>query len=682
MKMIRSCICLFAILCAVIGSETIQLSFIMKGVSYRPQLFKAANMTANLVNKDDSLLPNGQIQLNMVDLSLELDNLKVLAENMIEFPSFAGYLGPFASGTAVTIGNFAASLEIPVVSGTATSPVLSDKSMDDGYPYFVRTSANGGLSGLSNIHIMKNAGWKRVGVLSSSNTFGLGLSEYVVSLMEENGIQLVAHVTHPPYLGNSLEDVESSVHSALDELEAGGANVIFYHGNEGALIMRIAYERNMVGLQEDGTVYQWLLGDTACRTAMFTPANSYCLEACTEKIEEIKKAMRGTLCAAVNLNIDEDWLTNWDEATSEGMLTEDEIDESQLTSWAGGNRYPSTVYYYDAVMTFAHAIHNVCTDNLAVYDDSYENCYKDLRNRGEDILHAIRELNFEGASGDIAFDNQDRIFTMNLVSYRYDAENPDAFGFVPYALHSPITDKVETFDDPYYANLENSPPPDMTTTNLSSLFENLLMFGVVPLMIIALVFGIVLIKKYQKAFRGNIFLSTKTLLTIISLLMIWIVTRVFADFNTFNPGSLISVVVLFDVFSSLFLCVMISIVFSRVYRFRAVTINKKLSSIRFSKFHQLHTLLWICIIPIGVAALRLSPIFIDDVKLDSEFILQDNSPENDFKISQVQYESFISEKNSNIVIGLVILVCYMALLNGWVAYMAYSCISEFFSCFF
>eukprot|EP01029_Cantina_marsupialis_P014177 TRINITY_DN3138_c0_g2_i2.p1 TRINITY_DN3138_c0_g2~~TRINITY_DN3138_c0_g2_i2.p1 ORF type:complete len:868 (-),score=195.70 TRINITY_DN3138_c0_g2_i2:859-3462(-) len=670
-------IVLLTLMSGVYGTEVpevIQLSFLMKGVDTRPQLMKAAEIAANTVNNDESILPGSNIEFNLVDLSLALDNLKGMAESMAQYPSFAGYVGPYASGTAATIGTFCNVLNIPYISGTSTSPVLSNKAEEDGYPMFSRTSPGGLLYAEALIRIMKDAGWKRIGVFSSDTPYGLGLTSAVKEMMTKNKIQIIDHVTHPTLLENSKSSVEAAVNIALDKLKEAGASIIFYHGLEAALIMRLAMQKNMLGNQNSG-VYQWLLGDSSCNSATFSEGNVFCDDECIAQLGNMRKAMRGTMCANAKMNADEDWIANWDTETGEGKLTEEEMAITGLTNWSGLNRYPYGIFYHDGVLTFAHAIHKVCQNDLLKYG-SFSNCYKDLRSRGRDIIKAASEVEFEGASGKVYFDeSQDRVFEMNMVSYHYDSEDTSNFGFMPYATHVAKTDTVEAIEGevPMFANLGSSPPADMTKSELSKTFQTTLLVFVFPLLLIFSGFGISRVLKNKKEFRGKVFLSAPTLVSIITVLILWGLIRVIADLTVFNPGNLTSIGVLVDLISPILLCAILSFIFSRVWRFRAVTSNKRLVSISFSKFHQAHTLLILAAIPIGVAVLRLSPVMFGDITLNSELTLQDNADEEYFKISELLYDEILG-KDSLILWSMAGLILYIAAVASFTTFMGYKSI--------
>eukprot|EP01029_Cantina_marsupialis_P027006 TRINITY_DN740_c0_g1_i4.p1 TRINITY_DN740_c0_g1~~TRINITY_DN740_c0_g1_i4.p1 ORF type:complete len:269 (-),score=26.99 TRINITY_DN740_c0_g1_i4:99-905(-) len=241
-------------------NETIQFSFIMKSVLPRAQLWKASIMAAESINRNSTLLPDGEIQFNLVDLSVSLDNLRVMAEAMINYPNFAGYIGAYSSGTAILIGNFCNALEIPLLTGTATSPVLSNKSNDGGFPMFTRVNAAGGFYASSLTMIVKMAGWKRIGIISSDTAFGLGLSNDLKRRFTTNNIQLVIHVTHPTILDNSFEIVRESMANGLDELRANGVSIVVYQGLAAALMMSVAYEKNMLGAQSSLSCLKCLEG--------------------------------------------------------------------------------------------------------------------------------------------------------------------------------------------------------------------------------------------------------------------------------------------------------------------------------------------------------------------------------------------------------------------------------------
>eukprot|EP01029_Cantina_marsupialis_P027004 TRINITY_DN740_c0_g1_i2.p1 TRINITY_DN740_c0_g1~~TRINITY_DN740_c0_g1_i2.p1 ORF type:complete len:976 (-),score=88.35 TRINITY_DN740_c0_g1_i2:246-3173(-) len=654
-------------------NETIQFSFIMKSVLPRAQLWKASIMAAESINRNSTLLPDGEIQFNLVDLSVSLDNLRVMAEAMINYPNFAGYIGAYSSGTAILIGNFCNALEIPLLTGTATSPVLSNKSNDGGFPMFTRVNAAGGFYASSLTMIVKMAGWKRIGIISSDTAFGLGLSNDLKRRFTTNNIQLVIHVTHPTILDNSFEIVRESMANGLDELRANGVSIVVYQGLAAALMMSVAYEKNMLGAQSSGTTIQFLLGDAACNTVTFSEANNYCDSKCVSHIEDMKKAMRGTLCAQVKLDLDAGWVDEWDIATSQENLSAQEIQEAGLSDWSGINRYPSAVFYHDVVLANALAIDKLCRKDLKKYG-SFQSCYRDLRHRGKDIVKSISELDFQGVSGRIKFNqNQDRFVTMNFMSYHY--ETSEVFGFEPFGIHDTQTDNVIITADPFFANLQSTPPSDVDETGLSKSFESIIIYIISPLIAVVIFMGLWLIVKHYKQFRGSVFLTVKTSFSLVTVQVCWVFTRLFVDMHTFNPGSMIELMTIMELLSPLLLVAGLSIVLSRVWRFRNVSRNRNCSLIRYSKYHQLLVLICTLVLPTAITIVRCSPIFLNGVSLTSELILQDNAPQKVFHMSKLIYDEILGRQEI-ILYGVVLLWLYIALLASGIAWLSFRSISK------
>eukprot|EP01029_Cantina_marsupialis_P021933 TRINITY_DN5324_c0_g2_i1.p1 TRINITY_DN5324_c0_g2~~TRINITY_DN5324_c0_g2_i1.p1 ORF type:complete len:1015 (+),score=337.81 TRINITY_DN5324_c0_g2_i1:47-3091(+) len=632
--------------------EPIHLSFIMKSYKERPQLFKAAQLGADYINNRDDILPGAEIQFNTVDLSLSLDNMKMMAEKMAEFPTFAGYVGPFASGTGLTMGSFTSALEVPYISGTCTSPALAD---EDEYPFFSRTSASGVFYSDALASMIIDAGWKRVAFFCLDTGYGNGLTTAVKDkLIAAESVQVIDYVTHPERSVTEEEEFIAIVDERLEHLRSLGSRVILYHGYEGTVVLQRAMAKGMLGPQSDGTTYQWLLGDAMCKTTNIATINAQCSsDECKAQLPALRKAMRGTVCANVAIKKDEAWQANWDSLTGEGQLTAEEISITGLTSWAGASMYAYNIFFYDAVLAYGHAIHAVCTKDLAIYGD-YASCYKDLRNKGADIMRELKDVEFDGASGHVQFlEDLDRAVVLDLVSYQVNEDDETDYGFEAYGSYTPPGLLAIPTDNPIsitgtatYANLKSTPPPTMEIVELSSTFQSAIYGGIVFAWFLTAA-GMVMAFKQKKALRGSVFLSFKTLLCLTTALCIWFTVFMLSYAEMINPSSdLVAFSFILEASNRIFLTVVLSILFSRVYRFYLVSTNSKLRQLTFSKLHQLYTLIILLIPSLIVFGVRLSPAFFDDDKeLDQIYTLQDTDDKKYFTMPAMYYDELLNTKS-------------------------------------
>eukprot|EP01029_Cantina_marsupialis_P015655 TRINITY_DN3436_c1_g1_i2.p1 TRINITY_DN3436_c1_g1~~TRINITY_DN3436_c1_g1_i2.p1 ORF type:complete len:1296 (+),score=276.57 TRINITY_DN3436_c1_g1_i2:104-3991(+) len=632
----------------VVVANNIDLLFVMKEYRERPQLLRAAEMAVESINKKAELLPDSELRINLVDISLNLDNMRNLAETFYQFEeNLVGYIGPFSSDVAIDLGAFINALEIPMQSGTCTAPELSNANK---YKFFGRTSASGIFYAEALAGQILKAGFKRIALFCLDTSYGLGLTNALKDILEKESVQIIDLVTHPER--STLEDDEEFfriVDEKLDKLEALGSHVIFYNGYEGTQVLRRAMKKNMLGVQKDGATYQWLLGDAMCKRDNIATVNAQCSsQECEDDLPNLRKAMRGIICANVSIRKDDNWQKMWDSLTGEGQLTEEEIADTGLTSWADSAMYSYCPFFYDSVLTYAEAIHALCLEELPKYG-SWSNCYKDLRNQGAGILDKMKEVDFYGASGRVKFlENLDREVVLDLVSYQYSSSTDydfEIYGtFTPaIQLVSPLQQSMTTFRHITYANLESTPPETMIKAEIPPVFVQ---FGWISVFFsgIATEFGIFLALKKRNKLHGLVLISFPTLVCLASALMLWFVMLMVSSLMTINPQpEQVALAVWLDFLSVLVISAAASILLSRTYRFYTIATNSKLRAITHSKFHQIYTVIFTISIPVVCTIIRVLPILSDSEKSFSDLsILQNDDMSSYFAIPSCIYEQLVA----------------------------------------
>lgn len=80
-----------------------------------------------------------------------------------------GVIGPAYSSHALISGQLASLARVPMISNSATSPVLADRRR---YPYFVRTTPSDADSSVAITALVKELGWKSVCTIASAGDYG------------------------------------------------------------------------------------------------------------------------------------------------------------------------------------------------------------------------------------------------------------------------------------------------------------------------------------------------------------------------------------------------------------------------------------------------------------------------------------------------------------------------------
>eukprot|EP01029_Cantina_marsupialis_P019494 TRINITY_DN4526_c0_g1_i1.p1 TRINITY_DN4526_c0_g1~~TRINITY_DN4526_c0_g1_i1.p1 ORF type:complete len:1015 (+),score=197.39 TRINITY_DN4526_c0_g1_i1:260-3046(+) len=605
------------------------------------------------------------LTLHLVDIEDGSDTLRILSEKLFEYPKAIGIVGPYSSGTSQEISTLNTVLDKPYISGTSTSPALSD---DEIYPMFGRTSASGQLNAIALSKIVIQAGWRRMAFINEDTVYGSGLIESVMNLANNNGIQVIDQVVHPASGSLTLDEMKDVIDTQLETLKVQHSYVIMYHGLLGQLVLLRALKKNMIGIQENGITYQWLLGDAMCYDLIAT-ARGDCDAECLEALPQLREAMRGIVCGQAAYEFDNDWIDNvWDVENGEGKLTTEQIEKSRMTDWSGVNRYSYVPHYYDAVLVYHHAIEIICKDKTS---NELDNCLSELPNQGSTIIETIKNVEFDGRTRKVSFlENIDRALPINLVSFHNNGTSNE-YGFQEFGefLPSELVQEGQaelSIDEPYYANLSNKPPADMFRANIPSSIRDITWCFYVLSAVLCVLVLIVMIK-HQKVANGATFLSFKNIVLMVISILVTEAIVIFASLDTINPSS-ITIVSLVESLAYLCPMIILAIVLGRVYRLKKVVFNKSLSSIRFSKLFNVYCVAVVISLPFVIV---MQGILRNWNHLDEEMILQDENEQNFFSLANIIFDKF---NDSNVMIwSHCVLMMYCSLMAFILAFWAHKC---------
>ena len=136
-------------------------------------------------------------------------------------------VGATCSGASMSAQDLLKIYKIPMVSYSATSPDLSDKTL---YPYFLRTVPSDVGQGKGIVDLAKNFGVKRMGLLASDGAYGLGLANQFRGYAQQSAIDnpSSAYKTVSAYQEVASEaKVDLSMICKVRDLAAEGVRHVF-----------------------------------------------------------------------------------------------------------------------------------------------------------------------------------------------------------------------------------------------------------------------------------------------------------------------------------------------------------------------------------------------------------------------------------------------------------------------
>ncbi|UJR13333.1 hypothetical protein I4U23_000351 [Adineta vaga] len=157
-----------------------------------------------------------------------------------------GIVGPELSSEAHTIGAFAKTIGIPVISYSATDPTLSDRII---YPTFHRTVPSDTTIALAIVQLFVRFGWTSCIIIYQNDAFGSNGADVISDAFNENNLSvvqtLVFDIATQQIRGN-LKDILTSSPSRIVLLWAVSSHT--------SLILQNALDNNLLGPQ-----FLWIL---------------------------------------------------------------------------------------------------------------------------------------------------------------------------------------------------------------------------------------------------------------------------------------------------------------------------------------------------------------------------------------------------------------------------------------
>ena len=156
------------------------------------QYMEAMLFAIDEINKDPDLLPNITLGAQIYDTCQSKTIAADAAKRFITMSlkrenntQLAGVIGALSSGVSETVANFLRVFQIPQISYSSTSIILSNKDI---YSYFLRVVPPDSFQAQAMVDIIKRIGWNYVSTVNSAGTYGTTGMKAFWEVAERNGI--------------------------------------------------------------------------------------------------------------------------------------------------------------------------------------------------------------------------------------------------------------------------------------------------------------------------------------------------------------------------------------------------------------------------------------------------------------------------------------------------------------
>ena len=226
------------------------------------QYMEAMLFAIDEVNKDPDLLPNITLGARIYDTCQSKTIAADAAKRFITISlrkhdntQLAGVIGALSSGVSETVANFLRVFEIPQISYSSTSIILSNKDI---YSYFLRVVPPDSFQAQTMVDLIKRIGWNYVSTVNSAGTYGTTGMKAFWDVAERNGIcidtkeQLNAFPTQLEYEETMKRIFQRARQSQVSVLVVFGTQTDIRCLLEAALKHRSLAPRNFTWIGSDG----------------------------------------------------------------------------------------------------------------------------------------------------------------------------------------------------------------------------------------------------------------------------------------------------------------------------------------------------------------------------------------------------------------------------------------------
>jgi ABC-type branched-subunit amino acid transport system substrate-binding protein len=350
-----------------------------------------------------------------------------------------GTIGAARSDVSKSVALVNSLTNVPQISYSSTNPDLSDKSK---FPSFCRVAPSDLQQARMIISIAKKFNWRRLSIMATSSAYGSGLSSAVVTHAATQQI----HVSNVQVFQSGASGAE--LISALQTIRSSRTRIIVgaFLSSDAQHVLLAAASLNMVGPTSG---YTWIGTDGWTTEFLLNPSTS----------NGVSNSDAAVLASVARGIIGSQPYTNMT-AFEEQFRPHQANLESAFNVAAGAFDQVDTftTYSYEAVWSFARAIHATLQSNQRPTNTTY-------------LLRAIRSLNYSGISGSVAFTEQcDRVPRYSVVNFAKSATSSNgievrvtgtwfpvgADDVAPITIEAPY----EFYDGTVYASAADAAPSD------------------------------------------------------------------------------------------------------------------------------------------------------------------------------------------------------------------------------
>ncbi len=154
---------------------------------------KALQLALDDFNKNEGGIADAAVELIIEDSQGKVEKGSIAAQKLINVDKISGLVGPVFSGVAIGIAPDFQNAKVPVISGSATTPDLTEIG-----DYIFRTVPSDGLqSAVLGPYIAQELGYMTMSIIFTNNDYSQSLAESVTKTYEKTGGKVLLSLGAP-----------------------------------------------------------------------------------------------------------------------------------------------------------------------------------------------------------------------------------------------------------------------------------------------------------------------------------------------------------------------------------------------------------------------------------------------------------------------------------------------------
>ena len=179
---------------------------------------KAARLAVEEINDEGGVL-GADLYLKIEDSATSDTTAFEAYKKLVEVDGVQVIVGPMISGAVMSSGAYAKEMKVPMVSPSATSPLITSQTWTE---WVLRTCTDDHFQGTVLADIIVDEGYDAAAILVQDNPYGIGLELVVTEILDDEGVDIVETIRY--------DELKLDYLTELNAIKDAGPDVIVQVG--------------------------------------------------------------------------------------------------------------------------------------------------------------------------------------------------------------------------------------------------------------------------------------------------------------------------------------------------------------------------------------------------------------------------------------------------------------------